>query len=114
MMKNLVSTFIILIAAGIIALGWYAFSTTTASQSMLPTVSADFTQTVEPTSGQMPTSETSDGLPARLEGGEMGFSFIRIFTGMAANVGITALVIILIVWLRKLINRFASIHFNFV
>jgi hypothetical protein len=114
MMKNLVRTLIILIAAGLIALGWYAFSTTAASQAVEPARPAEFTPMDEPTGDQMPTSETSEGLPARPEeGGEMGFSLTRILTGMAANMGITAVVIVLIVWLRKLVNRLASSRFKF-
>ncbi|MBI1882190.1 MAG: hypothetical protein HYR94_28790 [Chloroflexi bacterium] len=114
MLKNLVSTFIILLAAGLISLGWYVFSITAASQSVQPTIPPGITQTDEPASGQMPAGDTSKDLPAGPEGNEMGFSLTRTLTGMAANVGITALVIVLIVWLRKLADRIASIPFKLV
>ncbi|MEW5960209.1 MAG: hypothetical protein AB1801_20995 [Chloroflexota bacterium] len=109
MMKNLGRTFIILIAAGSIALGWYAFSTTAATQSMEPPARpVEFTQTGEA------AGEMSENPPVRPEGGEMGFSLTRVLTGMAANVGITAAVIVLVVLLRKLANRFISPSFNLV
>ena len=114
MLNTLGRTFIILIAAGLIALGWYAFSTSAASQMMEPPArSAEFSQTDEAISSQMPTGEIGEDGPARPDGGEMGFSLSRVLTGMATNVGITALVIVLLVWLRKLINRLTTHSFEF-
>lgn len=108
MIKNLGRTLIILIAASLIALGWVAFSTTVASSQFTPPDrSAGF---VEP--GELP-GERGEGRPPRPEGGEMGFSLARLFFGMAANVGIIGLVIVLVVWLRKFIHRLASSPFKF-
>lgn len=108
MIKNLGRTFIILIAAGLIALGWYAFSTTAAS--------SDFTPPERPAgfveSGELP-GEMDEGRLHGPEGSEMGFSLARIFIGMAANVGLVAVVTVLVVLLRKSINKFASSHFKF-
>jgi hypothetical protein len=112
MLKNLINTFIILIAAGLIALGWYAFSTTAAGQAMAPARPAEFAQMDETSLDQAPAGESSEELPARPEGGDMGFSLARILTGMSANLGITALVVGLVVWLRKLANRFPSSRFK--
>lgn len=109
MIKTVGRTFIILIAAGLIALGWYAFSTTVSSQmTEPPDRPAEFTQT------DGTTSEMSQVPPARPDGEEMGFSFSRILTGMAANVGITALVIGLVILFRKWAGRFASTPFKLV
>jgi hypothetical protein len=106
--KNLGRILIILIAAALIALGWYAFSTTAiGSRFTPPDRPANFAPLGEP------PGEMSEGRPPRPEGGEMGFSLARLFIGMAANVGITALVIVLVVWLRKLIHRLASSPFKF-
>jgi hypothetical protein len=108
MMKNLGRTLIILIAASLIALGWYAYSTTAVSQSMQLPRPADFTPRGEPPSGQMPPGEMNAGRPARPEGDAGGFSLPRILTGMAAKIGMTAVVIILVVLLRRLSHRFVS------
>lgn len=113
-MKTLGRTFIILIAAGLIALGWYAFSATAASQSVEPARPAEVSQTSGSTADQTLTTESGEDVPTRPEGSDMGFSLARVFTGMAANVGVTALVIVLIVWLRKLINKFPASRFKFV
>jgi hypothetical protein len=68
------------------------------------------TQTAESTGDQWPASETNDDRPTRPEGSGVGFSLSRVLVGMAANVGLTGPVIVLIVWLRKLANRF--VHFG--
>ncbi|MFN8458751.1 MAG: hypothetical protein U0401_29540 [Anaerolineae bacterium] len=104
MLKNLGRMVIILFAAGLIALGWYAFSTTAAGQVTEPDRRAEFTQRDEP---------DGDQLPLRPERGEAGFSMARILGGMAANTGIIALVIVLVVWLRRLVNRLTLHHFKF-
>jgi hypothetical protein len=98
----------------LIALGWYAFSTTAiGSQFTPPDRPAAFVEPGEPGNGQTLPGEMGEGWPPRPEGGEIDFSLARLFIGMVANVGITALVIVLVVWLRKLIHRLASSPFKF-
>ncbi|MCB0163929.1 MAG: hypothetical protein KDI79_06880 [Anaerolineae bacterium] len=125
MLKIVGRTFIILIVAGLIGLGWYAFSTTSASQIMEPSDRpAEFSQTdeaagseistaeVETTESQTSTAEVSEDMPARPEGGEMGFSLSRVSTGMAVSLGQIALVIGLVILFQKLINRFTPTNFK--
>lgn len=124
-MKTIGRTFIILITAGLIALGWYAFSTTSASQIMEPPDRpTEFSQTdetagsqistaeVETAESQTSTAEVSEDRPARPEGGEMGFSLSRLSTGMAVSLGQIALVIGLVILFQKLINRFTPTNFK--
>lgn len=107
MIKNLGRILIILMAAGLIALGWYAFSTTViGSQFTQPDRPAGF---VEP--DELP-GVMDEGRPPMPEGGEMDFSLARIFIGMAANVGLVAVVTVLVILLRKLIHKLDSIHFK--
>lgn len=108
-MKTFGRTFIILIAAGLIALGWYAFSTTSASQMMEP---PDRPPEFSQTDGE--NGEVSEDMPPRPEGEAMGFSLSRILTGTVVIVGEFALVIGLVVLFRKLINRFTTKPFKLV
>jgi hypothetical protein len=113
MLKTFGRVLIVLTAAGLIALGWYAFSTTAADQSMLPARPAGFIQTGEPTDGQVPAGDTNEDRPVRPDDDEMSFALPRVLAGMAGKMVITAVVIVLVVLLRRLINRFTSSHFQF-
>lgn len=100
-MKTTARTLIILLAAGLISLGWYAYSTTASSQTSMPERPTEFaaTDTTTDTTDQTP--------PTRPEGdehNEQSFSISRVLGGMAGTIGQTALVIALVVLARKLGN----------
>lgn len=108
-MKTIARTLIILLAAGLISLGWYAYSTTDSGQTSMPERPTEFAATGAAT-------DTADQPPPpRPEGdehGEQGFSVSRVLGGMAGTIGQTALVIALVVLTRKLGNWLSAGYFK--
>jgi hypothetical protein len=94
-----------LVAAGLISLGWYAYSTTDSAQTSMPERPTEFAPTNDATDTESDTADQTP--PPRPEGHEHhdeGFSISRVLGGMAGTIGQTALVIALVVLARKLGN----------
>ena len=107
-MKNiLVPIVIILIAAGLISAGWYAFATVSSEQSLVQDGSAEFAP-----DGEQLSEEGQREHPPGAEGEGASNSVSQLFSGMAVIVGQTALVIALVALMRMLINKFGPMVFN--
>ena len=112
MLKTLGRTFIILIAASVIGLSWYAVSTTSFSQSLAPDRPPEFAQSDEAAADQL-TADEGERKPAPgAEGEEAGNSLSQLFSGMTTIVGQTALVIALVALMRMLIDKFIPMVFK--
>ena len=96
MLKTLGRTFIILIAASVIGLSWYAVSTTSFSQSLAPDRPPEFAQSDEAAADQLAADEGERKPPPGAEGEEAGNSLSQLFSGLTTIVGQTALVIALV------------------
>ena len=89
-------TLIILLAAGLISLGWYAYSITDSAQSSMPERPAEFSAADDA------GVDTSEPLPPRPDDHKMGLSVGGVLSGMVGIIGQTALVIALVTLARKL------------
>jgi hypothetical protein len=104
-MKTIARTLIILLAAGLISLGWYAYSTTDSAQTSMPERPPEFAAADDAADAEADTADQTP--PPRPEGHEHhdeGFSISRVLGGMAFTVGQMTLVIALVVLARKLGN----------
>ena len=99
-MKTIALTLIILIAAGLISLGWYAYSTTDSAQTSMPERPVELTTADDAADAGADTADQTP--PPRPEGDEQGFSVSRVLGGLAGTIGQTALIIALVVLARKL------------
>jgi hypothetical protein len=100
-MKIIPRTLIILLAAGLISLGWYAYSITDSAQTSMPERPAEFAAA---DAGADTANQVPPPRPEGHEHDEQGFSVGRVLGGMAGTIGQTALVIALVVLVRKLGN----------
>lgn len=102
MLKTLGRTLIILMAAGLISLGWYAYATTAAESSILQD---DHSQVIQDGEGREggETSEEGQRLPP--PEGESSSTLVRLLNGMAPLVGQVALAVVVVSLLRMLIKR---------
>jgi len=101
-MKTIARTLIILLAAGLISLGWYAYSTTDSGQTSMPERPAELAVADNVADAGADTADQTR--PPRPEGDEhdeQGFSVSRVLGGMAGTIGQTALVIALVVQCRR-------------
>jgi hypothetical protein len=101
-MKTIARTLIIILAAGLIALGWTAYAATDSTQSSLPDRPAEFAPADDA------AADIDEAPPARPEADELGFSVGRILSGLAVIIGQTTLVIGLVALARKFGNWLIS------
>lgn len=105
-MKTIARTLIILLAAGLIALGWAAYATTDSGQTSMPDRPAEFAPADDG------TADPGQALPPRPDGDEMGFTVDRVLGGMAVIIAQTALIIALVAGVRKLGNWLSDRYFK--
>lgn len=105
-MKTIARTLVILLTAGLIALGWTAYAATNSGQTSMPERPAEFAPADDG------TADPDQTLPPRPDGDRMGFSVDRVLGGMAVIIAQTALVIALVVGARKLGNWLSDRYFK--
>lgn len=104
-MKTIARTLIILLAAGLIALGWSAHASTDSAQSSMPDRPAEFAPADDA------ATVTGEAMPDHFEDHDSGFSVSRVLGGLAVISGQTALVIALVALARMLGNWLVG-YFN--
>ena len=112
-MKTITRTLIILLAAGLISMGWYAYSTTNSTQTSMPDRSVEFAAADD--AANAGTDAADQAQPSRPDGGEhaeQSFSVSRVLSGTAVIIGQTAIVIALVVLVRKLGNWLSTSYFK--
>ena len=108
MKKIIVRIFIILFAASLIGAGWYAYDMTSSDQSTLQDGRGEFAPDGEFSEG----GEREKGPPPGAEGEGESSTLSQLLSGAAVIVGQTALVVVLVTFLRMVINRFVPLVFK--
>jgi len=114
-MKTITRTLIILLTAGLISLGWYAYATTNSTQTSMPDQPAEFAAADDAANTEAANAGTdvADQVPpSRPDGGEQSFSVSRVLSGVAIIIGQTVIVIALVVLVRKLGNWLRTSYFR--
>lgn len=102
MLKTLGRTLIILMAAGLIGLGWYVYTTTAVDQSI----------TTERYAQTAPDGEEGERREPPSEGEGGGSSLTQLFSGMGLIVGQTAAAVIVVTLIRMLIQWLKPVFFK--